>query len=140
MFWTCVHTLTACLTSFCIHLSNAINDMNCIKRTSLYTTTISQTSIIAGFRSATWYKCHGLAIFNAGIFIIFASFFASSGTFYKCYHLYTFSSSNTHNLANFFSNRCATNRTTIHWCFSFYDGCSQTRTSGITTSTTVISR
>ena len=140
MLRTGAHALTTSLTCFRINLCNTVYDMDSVKRTSLYAGTKSHTSIVTRLWTAARYECHCLAVFYTGILIVLASLFTSTGTLYKSNLPNAVFSSNAHDLANLGSNRSATDRTTIDRCFSLDDGSSQTGTSGITTSTTVISR
>ena len=134
------NTFSTCLTYFLIHLCNTIYNMDCIKRTCLYTVSKAKAAIATALCSAARNKCHSSTIFYSGIFIIMTGFFTGSCTFYKGNLLCAFFCSNTHDFPDFCCNRRTTNRTSIDRGITFYNSSCKTGTSGITTTTTVISR
>ena len=85
MLRTCSNTFSTCLTYFLVNLRNAVHDMNRIKRTSLYTATVSKASVITGLRSAVRHECHGCTVLVAGILVIASCLLTGSRTLYKCY-------------------------------------------------------
>ena len=137
---TSCNTFSTCLTYFLIHLCNTIYNMDCIKRTCLYTVSKAKAAIATALCSAARNKCHSSTIFYSGIFIIMTGFFTGSCTFYKGNLLCAFFCSNTHDFTDFCCNRRTTNRTSIDRGITFYNSSCKTGTSGITTTTTVISR
>ena len=114
--------------------------MNCIKRTRFYTGAVTKTSVVARFWTTILYKTHVFTIFNAIVFVILIRFFTSSTTFYKCCHANLLSCLLPHNLANQSSNRSTADRTRTNLCFTFYNCSSQTGTTCVATTTTVVSR
>ena len=54
----CSHTFSTGFTLFLINLCNTIHDMNSIKRTSLYTGSVTKTSIITGLWPAIGHERH----------------------------------------------------------------------------------
>ena len=140
MFRTCRNTFTTGFTYFFVNLCDTVYDMDRVKRTSLYTAAISKTAIVTGFWSAIRYECHCRAIFHTGILIITICLFTVSCTFYKGNLFCAFFCLDAHDLTNFSGNRSSTDRTLIDRSFTLYDCSSKTGTSGITTTTTVVSR
>ena len=140
MFWTCSNTFATCFTSIFVNDCNTVYDMDCIEWTCFHTVTKSKTSVVTGFWSTIWNKCHSGTILNSCVLIVLIRFFTGSGTFYKCCFALAFLCFDTHDLTDLGCNRCSTNRTLIDWSFPFYDSGCKSGTSGISTTTTVISR
>ena len=140
MLRTCSNTFTAGLTYLLINLCNTVNNMNCIKRTSLYTASESKTSIVTSLRSTVWNKCHSSTIFDSGVIVILFCFLAGSCTFHKCNLLYRSTCRYTHDLADFRSNRITTDRTLSDRSLTLGDCSGKTGTACVTAATTVVTR
>ena len=140
MFWTGGDTFTTGFTCFFVDYCNSIYDMDRIERTCLYTASETKTSKGTSFWSAILHHgCH-LAVCNSCIIICLFCFFAGSCTFYKCNFVYAFTGFFAHDRCDLCCYRSTADRTLSDRSFSFCDGCCKTGTSGISTSTTVVTR
>ena len=131
MFWTCSNTFATCFTCILVNNCNTVYDMDRIEWTCFHTVTKSKTSVVAGFWSTIWNKCHSGTILNSCVLIVLICFFTGSGTFYKCCFALAFLCLYSHDLTNLGCNRCSTNRTLIDWSFPFYDSGCKSETSGL---------
>ena len=138
MFRTCGYALSAGFAGFFVHLCNSVHNMDCVKRTCLYTATKAKTAIITGFCPAAGHKGHSAAVFHTCVIVVLFCLFTGSGTFYKRHLPYAVPCRNPHNLTNLVSHRSTAHGTLIHRSLSFYNSGSQTGTSGIAAATTII--
>lgn len=137
MFRTCGYTFTTSYTFIFIDYSYAVNDFDGTESTCFLTAAQTQTTIGARFCTlASQLNCEVTVIDTEVIIFIFC-FIASAATFYESSNGFGRRSFNTHDNANFFSNCCTTNGTSIYGSCTSYDSRCATTTTGETATTTV---
>ena len=137
VFRTSGYTFTTSYTFIFVDYCNTINDFDCAESTSFFTGAQTQTTVGAGFGTATSQLHSEYAVVDAEVVIFVFCFFASTATFYKSSNGFRCGSFNTHDCTDFFSTCCTTNGTSIYGSCTSYDSCSSTTTTGETATTTV---
>ena len=132
------NTFATGFTCFLIYDRNTIHYMDRIKWTCLYTASEAHTSKCTVFCTAARDESHHLAVFHTCVLIFHSRLITGSRTFYKsnltCGFFYFLS----HDRANLGCNRSTANRTLIYRSFSLCNCGSESGTSRISTTTTVI--
>ena len=140
MSWTLCNAFTARLTLLLINYSNSVYNVNSPKLTYRFTRSISCTSVCTRLRSTVRIILSQLAVSRSHIFVHIFCLLTVPCALDKCHILCIFSVFHAHDLTDLCRYSFSSDGTCRWGHLTFCNGCCQSVTSRISTSSAVISR